>query len=872
MLFFLRETKQIENICHTQEAALGNTDFGETVDEVASQLKKHDAFEKLFNSQEERIDHLLKSADKLISQKHFESAQIASKVADIQQKRLQLRQLCLQKRHHLENALLYAQFIRDVADALSWMAEKQKKVQAEVKTSEVSNLEDKIKELQKHQAFQAEVTANEIRIKEISEKGHILISKRHKASNDIKRQLIDLENAWKQLIYEVNLRSKGLEEAQDILEFNNQLDKMEAWIRDKDVMVQAGDTGKDYEHCQALQRKLDDVDSDMRVDDTRIKHINSLADKLIRQGHSSVQPRRNDFITKWQNLQGALNLYREKLAGALEVHLFNRDVADTAHRITEKALAMENEDVGRNLQGVESLQRKQEALEREMSAVENKLKEHDKEAYKLCQKYSDNTEEIRDKLEELQRDWNKLQGLKTKRKGLLASAYTKQKFLSDYEDLKLWAHDTIKRMENINKPTSVSEAEALLELHNEKKAEIDGRKEVFNNLCKFGKNLKTDDGEIIKALDHLQELQQLLDRTWKVQKEDLTHEYQLQEFKEQADQLETWLASKEAFLNNDDLGESARAVDSLIRKHQDFEKMLDQQMSRVSELEKVATIILSDNRYDNQQVKDRLQAILERRDRLLNSVKSRKEKLQESQALYEFKRNIYEVDTWLAQKIQIANDENYRDPSNLQSKIQKHSTFDAEILANRNRVQAVIDDGLYLIKSNHFASKEIKIIIEDLENDWKHLQELSQLKRERLNDAYQALLFDRQLDEFIVWLDEVESQVHSEDYGHDLTTVNNLLKRHTLLENDVLQHIENCEAINEAAEQFAKNGHFMSDEIQEKAQKAITRFHQLQGPVQARRDHLEASSMLRQFTRDVDDELQWLAEREPLAASSDLGL
>lgn len=29
--------------------------------------------------------------------------------------------------------------------------------------------------------------------------------------------------------------------------------------------------------------------------------------------------------------------------------------------------------------------------------------------------------------------------------------------------------------------------------------------------------------------------------------------------------------------------------------------------------------------------------------------------------------------------------------------------------------------------------------------------------------------------------------------------------------------------------------------------------------------------MLQQFTRDVDDELQWLVDREPLAASTDLG-
>lgn len=62
------------------------------------------------------------------------------------------------------------------------------------------------------------------------------------------------------------------------------------------MMVQAGEMGRDYEHCLALQRKLDDVDSDMRVDDSRIRGINTLADKLIRQGRTDtrvVQTRRD---------------------------------------------------------------------------------------------------------------------------------------------------------------------------------------------------------------------------------------------------------------------------------------------------------------------------------------------------------------------------------------------------------------------------------------------------------------------------------------------------------------------------------------------------------------------------------------------------
>jgi hypothetical protein len=49
------------------------------------------------------------------------------------------------------------------------------------------------------------------------------------------------------------------------------------------------------------------------------------------------------------------------------------------------------------------------------------------------------------------------------------------------------------------------------------------------------------------------------------------------------------------------------------------------------------------------------------------------------------------------------------------------------------------------------------------------------------------------------------------------------------------------------------------------------RYHSLQQPMQIRRDNLEDALLLHQFLRDVDDELQWLAEKQPQAASTDLG-
>ena len=69
-----------------------------------------------------------------------------------------------------------------------------------------------VKRLQKHQAFQAEVSAHEGRLHEIQHAGETLIAKRHAASREIHQQLEKSQNGWKQLLVASNLLGRGLEE------------------------------------------------------------------------------------------------------------------------------------------------------------------------------------------------------------------------------------------------------------------------------------------------------------------------------------------------------------------------------------------------------------------------------------------------------------------------------------------------------------------------------------------------------------------------------------------------------------------------------------------------------------------------------------
>ena len=71
---------------------------------------------------------------------------------------------------------MHAQFIRDVNDASMWIDEKSSHLEAERLKGEVTSFEDKVKKLQKHQAFMAELQAHESRIQEITEKGSLYFS------------------------------------------------------------------------------------------------------------------------------------------------------------------------------------------------------------------------------------------------------------------------------------------------------------------------------------------------------------------------------------------------------------------------------------------------------------------------------------------------------------------------------------------------------------------------------------------------------------------------------------------------------------------------------------------------------------------------
>jgi len=63
--------------------------------------------------------------------------------------------------------------------------------------------------------------------------GEVLLKKHHEATPEIQKRVNSLIVKWNELLQASSERGKGLEEAKDILKFNEEVEKVEDWIREK---------------------------------------------------------------------------------------------------------------------------------------------------------------------------------------------------------------------------------------------------------------------------------------------------------------------------------------------------------------------------------------------------------------------------------------------------------------------------------------------------------------------------------------------------------------------------------------------------------------------------------------------------------------
>uniref|UniRef100_A0A8C6YFU0 Spectrin alpha, non-erythrocytic 1 n=1 Tax=Naja naja TaxID=35670 RepID=A0A8C6YFU0_NAJNA len=805
---------------------------------------------------------------------------------DIQERRQQVldryhrfKELSTLRRQKLEDSYRFQFFQRDADELEKWIQEKLQ-IASDENYKDPSNLQGK---LQKHQAFEAEVQANSGAIVKLDETGNQMINEGHFAVEVIRSRLQELHRMWELLLEKMREKGVRLFHAQKLVQYLRECGDVLDWINDKEAIVTSEELGQDLEHVEVLQKKFEEFQTDLAAHEERVNEVNQFASKLIQEQHPEeelIKSKQDEVNTSWQRLKGLALQRQGKLFGAAEVQRFNRDVDETISWIKEKEQLMASDDFGRDLASVQALLRKHEGLERDLAALEDKVKALGAEADRLQESHPLNASQIHVKREELIANWEQIRTRAAERHTRLNDSYRLQRFLADFRDLTSWVTE-MKALINADElANDVAGAEALLDRHQEHKGEIDAHEDSFKSADDSGQTLLAAghyaSDEVKEKLTILSEERTALLELWELRRQQYEQCMDLQLFYRDTEQVDNWMSKQEAFLLNEDLGDSLDSVEALLKKHEDFEKSLSAQEEKITALDEFATKLIQNNHYAKEDVATRRDAgwgkrNYFRRNTLHERAMLRRTQLADSFHLQQFFRDSDELKSWVNEKMKTATDEAYKDPSNLQGKVQKHQAFEAELSANQSRIDALEKAGQNLMDVKHYASDEVAVRMNEVISLWKKLLEATELKGIKLCEANQQQQFNRNVEDIELWLYEVEGHLASDDYGKDLTNVQNLQKKHALLEADVAAHQDRIDGITIQARQFQEAGHFDADNIKKKQEALVARYEALKEPMVARKQKLADSLRLQQLFRDVEDEETWIREKEPIAASTNRG-
>uniref|UniRef100_A0AAQ4Q8H5 Spectrin alpha, non-erythrocytic 1 n=1 Tax=Gasterosteus aculeatus aculeatus TaxID=481459 RepID=A0AAQ4Q8H5_GASAC len=808
-------------------------------------------------------------------------AKVLETAEDIQERRQQVldryrrfKELSITRRTKLEDSYRFQFFRRDADELEKWIQEKLQ-IASDENYKDPSNLQGK---LQKHQAFEAEVQANAGAIIKLDETGNLMITEGHFSSETIRTRLEELHRLWDLLLQRTKEKGTRLLQAQKLVQYLRECEDALDWISDKEAIASSEELGQDLEHVELLQKKFEEFQTDLAAHEERVNEVNQLAAKLIQEAHPEAElivRKQEEVNASWQRLKGLAQQRQGKLFGAAEVQRFNRDVDETISWIKEKEQLMASDDFGRDLASVQALLRKHEGLERDLAALEDKVNTLGGDAERLQQTHPQNASQIHLKKDELVTNWEQIRTLAAERHARLNDSYRLQRFTADFRDLTSWVTE-MKALINADElANDVAGAEALLDRHQEHKGEIDAHEDSFRATDEAGQALLNTghyaSEEVKEKLAILSEEKESLLELWEVRRQQYEQCMDLQLFYRDTEQVDNWMSKQEAFLLNEDLGDSLDSVEALLKKHEDFEKSLSAQEEKITALDEFATKLIQNNHYAKEDVATRRDALLSRRNALHERAQSRRAALEDSFHLQQFFRDSDELKSWINEKMKTATDEAYKDPSNLQGKVQKHQAFEAELSANQSRIDALQKSGQELLDGKHYASTEVAGRMEEVSSQWKKLLEATELKGIKLREANQQQQFNRNVEDIELWLYEVEGHLASDDYGKDLTSVQNLQKKHALLEADVAAHQDRIDGITIQARQFQEAGHFDADNIRKKQEALVARYEGLREPMAARKQKLSDSLRLQQLFRDVEDEETWIREKEPIAASTNRG-
>lgn len=872
---FFWEMAEEEGWIREKEQILSSDDYGKDLTSIVRLLSKHKAFEDEMSGRSGNFQQAIKEGEGMIAEEHFGSEKIRERIKDMREQWANLEELSAIRKKRLEEASLLHQFQADADDIDAWMLD----ILKIVSSSDVGHDEYSTQSLvKKHKDVAEEIANYRPTIDSLHEQAKAL-PQEHAESPDVQGRLSGIEERYKEVAELTRLRKQALQDTLALYKMFSEADACELWIDEKEQWLNNMQIPEKLEDLEVIQHRFESLEPEMNNQASRVAVVNQIARQLMHSGHPSekeIKAQQDKLNTRWSQFRELVDRKKDALISALSIQNYHLECNETKSWIREKTKVIEStQDLGNDLTGVMALQRKLTGMERDLVAIEAKLSDLQKEAEKLESEHPDQAQAILLRLAEISDVWEEMKTTLKNREESLGEASKLQQFLRDLDDFQSWLSRTQTAIASEDMPNTLTEAEKLLTQHENIKNEINNYEEDYQKMRDMGEMVTQGqtDAQYMFLRQRLQALDtgwNELHKMWENRQNLLSQSHAYQLFLRDTKQAEAFLNNQEYVLAHTEMPTTLEGAEAAIRKQEDFMTTMDANEEKLNAVVETGRRLFSDGNINSDKIQEKVDSIDDRHRKNREAASELLMRLKDNRDLQKFLQDCQELSLWINEKMLTAQDMSYDEARNLHSKWLKHQAFMAELASNKEWLEKIEKEGMQLIAEKPETETVVKEKLTGLHQMWEELESTTQTKAQRLFDANKAELFTQSCADLDKWLKSLESQIQSDDYGKDLTSVNILLKKQQMLENQMDVRKKEVEELQSQAQALSQEGK-STDEVDGKRLIVQKKFLELLEPLTERKTNLLASKEVHQFNRDVEDEILWVGERMPIATSTDHG-
>ncbi|XP_065656363.1 spectrin beta chain, non-erythrocytic 1 isoform X4 [Hydra vulgaris] len=871
---FYRDLEEEDIWLSEKDYFVSSTEYGHDLCTTAYLLHQHKTLEEELAAKKQQTDVLFNHGNVLIANMPYATARIKELSQKLKEKWKSVDDASKERCKRLKEVLNLHQFFSDCREIEADMNE----FEAPVANDDWGQDEQSVGELiRNYEKLHNEVLTLENSIKSVEELRTSSLEKEVQESPEVLNAIDRLKEHFLTLQSKIDIRMKKLNECFALFKLYSEADIVRTWVTENSSQLKTYlklERSYDLERCTIVQHKFEGFEQELTVYKERMKAVNDMADKILQNDSDASQQyseRIGNLNSMWDSLLHEADAKKKELNACLLIQTIYSEFTETQSWIVEKTgLLASVEDPGADLSSVIALQRRLLSIERDIASLPLKMQDLHSRAVSLSKEYPEEAISIQARFDDMQSAWENLSKMVKEKNEFLLETGELKRFIISLDEFLSWLQHISEACSSEDLPQSVSENESLLDAHFEIKTIIEQHVDDYNLLVSEGPKYIHDDHNDLQTQSLRQQMTDLRDdwtqlhELWHARKILLEQSMNHQLFLRDSKQSEAILGQQELFLSKQRTTPTADALQEEIKKLEEYFNKMATHDDKINHLLIFAEQLCQNNHYAKEKIVEKANCIDECRKKNRDLAENLLAELLQDLQLKQFLEDSSEVIDWMNERLQSASDESYKENTNIRSKLIKHTVFEAELDANKVKMDILKENGQDIIKSNPNSMQVVKERLENIDALWEKLNKTSKEKRMYLTEASRQQQFNAEIVNLDKWIIEIDNQVTDSETGTDIVSARELFDKHKSIESDVSfkkhRMIDLC-----------ANPEVDEEKIVAEKRTMEERFQSLEKHLAEKGEILENSLNYYQYKRDVEDAQVWIDEVELTLQSKNFG-